>query len=133
MDLLELYGNHPKGDYSRFVSDGIFELRAQTKTDITRILYFFDINRQIVLTNGFVKKTQKTPTSELETAKRYRDDYLSRQKSTPAAQKQASQSTTGPKWRPKLDAIVAEAAGRQAASSEARGNLSKDLSNEKTR
>ena len=36
------------------------------------------IGRKIILTNGFVKKTQKTPASEIALAKQYRADYLSR-------------------------------------------------------
>lgn len=87
MDLLELYGNHPRGDYSKFVDEGIFELRAQTRTDITRIMFFFDENRKIVLTNGFIKKTQKMPMSEFELAKKYRSDYLSRKKELESSQK----------------------------------------------
>ena len=39
---------------------------------------FFVVGKKIVLTNGFTKKTQKTPKSEIELAKRYRADYLSR-------------------------------------------------------
>ena len=31
-----------------------------------------------VLTNGFTKKTNKTPTKEIELARKYRDDYLRR-------------------------------------------------------
>ncbi|MEE3452987.1 type II toxin-antitoxin system RelE/ParE family toxin [Dialister sp.] len=42
------------------------------------MLYFFFIGRRIVLTNGFVKKTQKTPPEEIERAKRCRADYLRR-------------------------------------------------------
>ena len=30
---------------------------------------------EVILTNGFVKKTMKTPRSEIERAKRYRADY----------------------------------------------------------
>ena len=123
LDLLELYGNRPKGDYSKFVQDGIFELRAQTKTDITRIMYFFDANRQIVLTNGFVKKSQRTPASELETAKRYRDDYLSRTKGRGTEPAPSSHSTNGPQWRPRLDDIVADAQERNGqASKDNRGD-----------
>jgi len=39
-------------------------------------LYFFYHGREIILTNGFIKKTQKTPKKEIELAKKYRDDYL---------------------------------------------------------
>lgn len=112
MDCLELYGNRPKGDFSKFVEDGIFEVRAQTKTDITRIMFFFDSNRQIVLLNGFVKKTQRLPASELETAKRYRADYLARAKDKESGARDDGRkeyATVGPQWRPKLDEIVNEA------------------------
>ena len=56
----------------------IFEIRTKFGSDITRVLYFFVIGRRIILTNGFVKKTQKTPASEIALAKQYRADYLSR-------------------------------------------------------
>lgn len=45
--------------YSEHLVDGIFELRAQSGSNISRILYFFVIGRKIVLTNGFVKKNAK--------------------------------------------------------------------------
>lgn len=64
--------------YSEEIEDGIFELRAKYGSNISRVLYFFVVGRKIVLTNGFLKKTQKTPKREIEKAKRYREDYLSR-------------------------------------------------------
>ena len=39
---------------------------------------FFYFNNKIVFTNGFVKKTQKTPINEILKAKKYRDDYIKR-------------------------------------------------------
>ena len=47
-------------------------------TNITRVLYFFVVDKKIVLTNGFVKKTQKTPRKEIERAKRELKDYKRR-------------------------------------------------------
>ena len=44
--------------------------------NITRTLYFFYDGKQIILTNGFVKKTQKTPSAEIQRAKKYRAEYL---------------------------------------------------------
>ena len=44
----------------------------------TRILYFFYEGANIILTNSFVKKTQKTPAQEIKLAKLRRADYLSR-------------------------------------------------------
>lgn len=116
-DLLELYGNNPRGDVTKFLDDGIFEVRAQNKTDISRILFFFDKDRKIVLTNGFIKKTQRLPASELETAKRYRADYLARARQAEKTGQQNQRDehiTMGPKWRPRLEDIVSEAAGRKA-------------------
>ena len=65
--------------YSKPLEDGIFELRAKVGSDISRVLYFFYIGKRIVLTNGFIKKTQKTPENEKALAKKYRADFLSRE------------------------------------------------------
>lgn len=78
IELLEERGNLLRQPYSEHLEDGIFEIRGKFGTDITRILYFFYYNKRIILTNGFVKKTQKTPKSELELAKKYRRDFLER-------------------------------------------------------
>jgi phage-related protein len=61
------------------LDDGIFEAGAQVGSDISRVLYFFFIGRRIVLTHGFIKKTQKTPISEIELAKKYRTEYINRE------------------------------------------------------
>lgn len=78
LELLELKGNELREPYSKSLSDGIFEIRANQGNDITRVLYFFVVGKKIILTNGFVKKTQKTPENEIELAKKYRRDYESR-------------------------------------------------------
>ncbi|MDO4574802.1 MAG: type II toxin-antitoxin system RelE/ParE family toxin [Planctomycetia bacterium] len=57
---------------------GLYELRSFFGTDTVRIFYFFFSGERIVLTNGFVKKTQKTPPGELEKAFRYKKDYEDR-------------------------------------------------------
>ena len=75
LELLELKGNELREPYSKSLSDGIFEIRAVQGNNITRVLYFFVIGKKIILTNGFVKKTQKTPESEIALAKKYRADY----------------------------------------------------------
>ncbi|NLM17135.1 MAG: type II toxin-antitoxin system RelE/ParE family toxin [Candidatus Riflebacteria bacterium] len=77
--MLQTNGPLLREPYSKAIGDGIFELRAQVATDITRVLYFFFIGRKIILTNGFIKKTQKTPASEIEKAKVYRANYLAEQ------------------------------------------------------
>ena len=78
LNLLEEYGNLAREPLSKELEDGIFELRSIVGTDIVRILYFFDKGRIIIATNGFIKKKQKTPRSEIELAKNRRTDYFLR-------------------------------------------------------
>lgn len=78
--LLKEHGTDLRLPYSEFLTDGIFELRAKQGSDITRVFYFFVVGNKAVLTHGFVKKTQKTPPSEIERAKNYRDDYYAQVK-----------------------------------------------------
>lgn len=57
------------------------ELRTILGNNIVRILYFFDEDEIIIATNGFVKKQQKTPRSEILLAKQRRTIYLTRKES----------------------------------------------------
>lgn len=77
--LLELKGNELREPYSKALDDGIFELRAKQGSDISRILYFFVVGNRVILTNGFVKKSRKTPIRELDLAKKRRVDFLQRE------------------------------------------------------
>jgi len=71
----------PKQYFKKLVdSDDIWEVRIQFGNDIFRLLGFFDGGALIILTNGFAKKTQKTPPQEIELAVRRKDDYLERKK-----------------------------------------------------
>ncbi len=78
LEILEEKGNTLRRPYSGPLGDGIFELRCKFGSDITRTLYFFYEGATIVLTNGFVKKTQKTPPAEIQLAKDRRKDYIRR-------------------------------------------------------
>jgi phage-related protein len=75
IDLLEHNGPQLREPYSKMLEDGIFELRTKQSSDITRVFYFFFVGKKIVLTNGFVKKSQKTPKAEKELARKYKADY----------------------------------------------------------
>ncbi|MBW4592219.1 MAG: type II toxin-antitoxin system RelE/ParE family toxin [Brasilonema angustatum HA4187-MV1] len=59
-------------------TDDIWEVRVQVGNNTFRLLGFFEDNNLIVLTNGFAKKTQKTPSQEIELAEHRKRDYLSR-------------------------------------------------------
>ncbi len=75
IDLIELNGPLLREPYSKSLENGIFELRIKQGSDITRVLYFFVVGKKAVLTNGFVKKSQKTPRGEKELARKYKADY----------------------------------------------------------
>lgn len=78
MEILEEYGNLLREPYSKYLRDGIFELRCQSGNNISRILYFFYCGNKIIMTNGFIKKTNKTPKKEIELAKSRKADYIGR-------------------------------------------------------
>ena len=79
LGMIECNGPELREPYSKHLDDGIFELRAVFGSNITRVLYFFFIGKRIIVTNGFVKKTQKTPISEIDKAKAYRKQYIERE------------------------------------------------------
>ena len=78
LELLEEKGNLLREPYSKPIVDGIFELRCKVGNNITRVLYFFYYEGKIILTNGFVKKTQKIPLEEVRLAKEPRADFKER-------------------------------------------------------
>lgn len=77
-ELLERYGSQLGMPFSRFLGDGIFELRVGQGNDNARILYFFVVGKRVILTHGFVKKTRKTPRRETDRAKSMCDDWRAR-------------------------------------------------------
>jgi len=78
IDILAEFGNQLREPYSKAIGGGLFELRIKFASDITRIFYFFVVDNKIILTNGFVKKTNKTPPGEIALAKKYKADYEGR-------------------------------------------------------
>ncbi len=78
IELLEEFGSTLREPYSKELKDGIFELRTKCGKTAIRNLYFFYHNQIIVLTNGFIKKTNKTPPREIEKAKKYREEWFRR-------------------------------------------------------
>lgn len=78
IDLLSVAGTLLREPDGKPLREGIFELRTKLGSEATRILYFFTVGRTIVLTNGFVKTTRRTPQREIQKALRYREDYLRR-------------------------------------------------------
>ncbi|WP_214310615.1 type II toxin-antitoxin system RelE/ParE family toxin [Bifidobacterium simiarum] len=48
----------------------IWEIRSRQSANIQRVCYFVASDGRYVITHGFTKKTQKTPKSEIERARR---------------------------------------------------------------
>ena len=53
-------------NFVKFIRDGLFELRARHNGNIYRAFFIFDEGNIVMLFNGFQKKTQKTPSSEID-------------------------------------------------------------------
>ena len=57
-------------------SDGLYEIRIESGSNIYRIFCCFDRGNLVVLFNGFQKKTQKTPKQEIELAEKLKSEYF---------------------------------------------------------
>ena len=78
LEILQENGNSLREPYSKHLSEGIFELRCKVGSNAARVLYFFYFEERIILTNGFIKKTQKTPDKEIKLAKQRRQAFIER-------------------------------------------------------
>ncbi len=76
--LLQEKGPNLPRPYADLLKDGIHELRIKITGDQYRVLYFFCYQEYIILTNVFNKTTDKVPESEINIAKKSRDDFLAR-------------------------------------------------------
>lgn len=63
------------GKFVKLVRDGLYEMRTEYNGNIYRVFFIFDDGAIVVLFNGFQKKTQKTPSSEIEKALKIREAY----------------------------------------------------------
>ena len=55
---------------------GLFEIRVEFGGDIFRVFCCFDEGSLVILFNGFQKKTQKTPSGEIEKAEKLMKEYF---------------------------------------------------------
>jgi phage-related protein len=82
IELLQEHGIYLKEPYVKTIKGEqykeLYELRIKLGSDASRIFYFTYHKDTFVLLNGFLKKTNKTPRTELERAIRYKNDYEKR-------------------------------------------------------
>ncbi|MDA3866135.1 MAG: type II toxin-antitoxin system RelE/ParE family toxin [Salinivirgaceae bacterium] len=77
LDLVRFEKRIPKKFFKHLEgTDGIYEVRVIMTFKSIRILCFQDKGDLVVLTNCFVKKTQKTPKKHIKMAERLKDEYL---------------------------------------------------------
>ena len=72
--LLKTQGRLSK-KFVRSIRDGLYELRTEYNGNIYRVFFIFDNGDIVVLFNGFQKKTQKTPISEITKALKIKEEY----------------------------------------------------------
>jgi phage-related protein len=80
IELVETVPIVPAKYFKKLVGTELYEIRIRWKSNSYRLLCFFDRNDTVVITHGFMKKTQRTPKREIDRAERYRQDHIARRK-----------------------------------------------------
>jgi phage-related protein len=77
LELMERTNHVPKKFFQHMTGTvGLYEIRVELGSNIYRAFSFFDEGKLIVVANAFQKKTQKTPKSELDLAKKLKKEYF---------------------------------------------------------
>lgn len=74
LDLLKTTDRLP-AKFVKHLQDGLYELRVEWQSNIFRVFFCFDKGNVVVLFQGFQKKTQKTPQSEITKALKLKKEY----------------------------------------------------------
>lgn len=76
IEIIETYQHVPKTYLAPMKGyKGLFEARIKLGSNIWRVFCFFDKGKLVILLNGFIKKTAKTPKKEIEKAVRLMNEY----------------------------------------------------------
>ena len=74
-DRMEVSGPDLGMPHTRAMGEGLFELRLKSTEGIARVFYCTMIGRKIVVLHQVIKKTEKTPPREIETARRRMKEF----------------------------------------------------------
>ena len=66
--------------FVKYIKDGIYEIRASYNGNIYRAFFIFDEGNIVMLFNGFQKKSQKTPSKEIDRALELKKEYYAGKK-----------------------------------------------------
>lgn len=79
LELIERLDQVPTQYFKKLKNtDDIWEVRARIGSNSFRILGFTAGDKFVILTNGFSKKSQKTPKQEIQLAEQRKAEYLYR-------------------------------------------------------
>jgi len=63
-----VYGPNLREPHTKAMGNGLFELRLKSMEGIARVFYCTVVGSAIVMLHSFIKKTDKTPAREIDTA-----------------------------------------------------------------
>ena len=66
--------------FVKYIKEGIYEIRASYNGNIYRAFFIFDEGNIVMLFNGFQKKSQKTPSKEIDKALELEKEYYAGKK-----------------------------------------------------
>lgn len=70
LELMEKHGANLGPPHTESIGNGLFEIRAKAKEGIGRSLFCYLKGKNIYILHAFVKKTNKTPLSDINLAKK---------------------------------------------------------------
>lgn len=75
-DLMLEFGSNLGMPHTKFLEDGLIELRVKGKEGIARIFYCTLTQKRIVMLHSFIKKSNKTPMKEIQTARKRMQEVI---------------------------------------------------------
>ena len=88
IERLRIYGNQMQGKFVKKLTHDIFEPRVKQFDRIFRILFFYHPGMLMVVTSGFLKKTERTPPGEIARAEQLRNLWMKHRNRYPGSQKE---------------------------------------------
>ena len=76
IELLNTHGLSLGMPYIRFIEDKIYELRIKANSNHYRLFYFAYTNKTFVIVHAIMKKTQKTPRSDINLSIKRMNDFV---------------------------------------------------------
>jgi phage-related protein len=69
-EKIEIHGPNLGMPYTKPFRNGLFEIRARGRDSIGRAFFCIKIDREIIILHAFIKKTQETPKSDIDIARK---------------------------------------------------------------